>query len=179
MIKTIAISGSLRQRSYNTAALRAAVELAPAEMSIDIVEIRDLPLYDGDIDGPHAPPAVVEFRQRLAGADAFLLVSPEYNYSIPGPLKNALDWASRSSPGTPNPFAGKPIAIMGASLGMLGTVRMQYHLRQVFVFLDGRVVNKPEVMIGNAREKFDAEGRLIDETARKLIRELLVALSKH
>jgi chromate reductase len=176
-VHVLGLSGSLRQGSYNTAALRAAIEVAPAGMTIARADIGSLPLYSGDVDGDKTPAAVREFKEKVRAADAVLIASPEYNYSIPGTLKNAIDWASRAPQGTPNAFAGKPIAIMGASPGMLGTARMQYHLRQVFVFLDGHVLNKPEVMIARAHEKFDAAGRLTDEPTRQIIRAQLEALA--
>ena len=116
--------------------------------------------------------AVADLRARIKAADALLIVTPEYNYSVPGVLKNAIDWASRPPE---QPFDGKPIAIMGASPGALGTARAQYHLRQMFVFLNGMVLNRPEVMIGNAAQRFDAEGRLTDEKTREFVRALLLA----
>ena len=120
------------------------------------------------------PPRVVELKRSIRAADAILLVTPEYNYSIPGVLKNAIDWASR--PYGDNSWDGKPVAVMGASLGPLGTARAQYHLRQVFVFLNMHAVNKPEVMISAAAERFDEQGNLKDENTRKLIRRLLESL---
>ncbi|MBN8899514.1 MAG: NAD(P)H-dependent oxidoreductase, partial [Rhodospirillales bacterium] len=119
------------------------------------------------------PPAVETLRSRIAAADALLIVTPEYNGSIPGLLKNAIDWASRPPE---QPFAGKPVAIMGASPGVLGTVRAQYHLRQSFVGLDALVMSRPEVMIGQAHTRFDAEGHLTDEKTRGFVASLLVAL---
>ena len=113
----------------------------------------------------------MELKRRIRAADALLLVTPEYNYSIPGVLKNAIDWASR--PSGDNAWSGKPAAIMGASTGAFGTARAQYHLRQVFVFLNVYAVNQPEVMIGNAAERFDAQGNLQDDMSKKLIRQLL------
>ena len=119
------------------------------------------------------PLPVEEFRAKLKAADGLLFVTPEYNYSIPGVLKNAIDWASRPPE---QPFDNKPIAIMGASPGVLGTARAQYHLRQCFVFLNALLVNRPEVMIGNAASRFDAEGRLTDEATRKIVASLLESL---
>lgn len=175
-MNVVGISGSLRSGSYNTAALRACAQLTPPGMSIEIAEIGALPIYNGDFDGEKTPQVVREFKEKIRVADAVLIVSPEYNYSIPGGLKNAIDWASRSATG-PNVFAQKPVAIMGASPGMLGTARMQYHLRQVFVFLDSWVLNKPEVMISKAHEKFDAQGLLTDEGTRKVMKAQLEALA--
>jgi chromate reductase len=175
VVKVLAISGSLRKASLNTAALRAAAELAPEGMQVTLYEgLRDIPPYDDDIrTGQGYPPAVDAFRAAVKAADALLIASPEYNYSITGVLKNAIDWASRPPE---QPFDGKPIAIMGATGGLLGTARAQYDLRKIFVFLNGHVLNKPEVMIGQAATRFDAEGRLTDETTRGLIAQQLVAL---
>lgn len=173
-LRVLGISGSLRKGSFNTAVLRAAVELAPEGMTIETADIRAIPAYDEDVRTAGLPDAVKKLREAIAGADALLIVTPEYNYSIPGVLKNAIDWASRP----PNqPFAGKPLAIMGASGGLGGTMRAQYHLRQVAVFLDMHPLNKPEVFVRSAQEKVDASGTLTDEATRKVIGEQLVALA--
>jgi chromate reductase len=174
-MRVFGISGSLRRGSYNAAALRAARELAPEGMEIEIYQgLRDIPPYDDDVRQSQGYPAPVEdLRARLKAADAVLIATPEYNYSVPGVLKNAIDWASRPPD---QPFNGKPIAIMGASPGMLGTARAQYHLRQMFVFMNGLVLTQPEVMIAQAATRFDAEGRLTDEKTREFVRALLVAL---
>jgi chromate reductase len=172
-MKVVGISGSLRKGSFNTAALRAAQGLAPEGMTIEIAEIGDLPLYNDDLRAAGYPPSAERFRAQLASADAVLFVTPEYNYSVSGVLKNAIDWGSRP----PNqPFEGKPIAMMGASGGLLGTARAQYHLRQMMVFLDAFPLNKPEVMIGQAGKKFDESGKLTDEPTREFIRKLLESL---
>ena len=173
-MKVIGISGSLRAGSFNTAALRAAIELAPAGMLIEPAEIGELPHYNDDIRLAGYPPKVAELRAQIADADAVLFVTPEYNFSVPGVLKNAIDWISRAPS---QPLDGKPVAIMGASGGLLGTARAQYHLRQMLVFLDAHPINKPEVMIGQAGSKFDETGRLQDEATRELIRALLVSLA--
>jgi chromate reductase len=144
-------------------------------MTIETAEIRELPLYDEDLRAQGFPPAVETLRRQIAAADALLFVSPEYNYSMSGVLKNAIDWASRPPD---QPFAGKPVAMLGASAGLGGTMRAQYHLRQTCVFLDMHPLNKPEVFITSAGGKFDAEGRFTDETGRTLIRDLLVALER-
>ena len=173
-IRVLGISGSLRRASFNTAALRAAAELAPAGMEVETYTgLTAIPPYDDDVRQQGFPPPVADLRACIQAADALLIVTPEYNYSVPGVLKNAIDWASRPPE---QPFDGKPIAIMGASPGALGTARAQYHLRQMFVFLNGIVLNRPEVMIGNAAQRFDPEGRLTDETTREFVRALLVAL---
>jgi chromate reductase len=144
-----------------------------ARCHADIFELDGIPVFSED-DERQPPPKVVEFKKRIREADAILLVTPEYNYSIPGVLKNAIDWASR--PYGDNAWNGKPVAVMGASVGKFGAARAQYHLRQVFVFLNMLAVNRPEVMIGNAAEHFDAEGNLTDETIKNLIRQLLTNL---
>ncbi len=172
-VTILGISGSLRKASYNTAALRAAKELAPPGVMLETFDIAPIPLYNEDVRAQGFPPAVEGFRARIKAADALLIVTPEYNYSIPGVLKNAIDWASRPPE---QPFNGKPIALMGASVGALGTARAQYHLRQSFVFMNGLVLNQPEVMIGAAGTRFDAEGNLTDEKSRELISALLAGL---
>ncbi len=169
-IRILGIAGSLRRESYNRAALRAATQLVPDGATIDIFEIDGLPGFNQD-DEKNPPPKVVELKQRIRDADAILIVTPEYNYSVPGVLKNAIDWASR--PYGDSAWNGKPAAIMGASVGAIGTARAQYHLRQMFVFLNMFAVNQPEVMIGNASERFDAQGNLTDDTTKDLIRQLL------
>lgn len=174
-MKLVGISGSLRQNSFNSAALRAAQALMPAGSSLDIVTVGDLPLYNDDVRASGYPPEVEAFRARLRSADAVLLVSPEYNYSISGVLKNAIDWASRAPD---QPFDGKVVGIMGASAGLLGTARAQYHLRQMLVFLNAFTVNKPEVMIGQAAQKFNDAMELTDEPTRDHIRRLLVAMTE-
>lgn len=172
-IKVLGICGSLRKGSFNRMALRVAQELAPAGMKVDVADISAFPLYNEDVRAQGFPPPVQTFRDQIAAADALLFVTPEYNYSMAGVLKNAIDWASRP----PNqPFDGKPVAIMGASAGALGTGRAQYHLRQTCVFLNMFPVNKPEVMIPQAQNRFDAEGRLTDETTKGLIKQLMESL---
>ncbi|MEW5746612.1 MAG: NAD(P)H-dependent oxidoreductase [Nitrospirota bacterium] len=169
-ITILGFAGSLRKGSFNKALLRAAVELAPDEAEIETFDLEGIPAYNQDLE--YDPPARVrELKEKIRAADALLIVTPEYNYSVPGVLKNAIDWASR--PYGDSAFPGKPVAVMGASIGMLGTARAQYHLRQSFVFLDMHAVNQPEVMVPFAQEKFDAEGRLTDQTAAGLIRQLL------
>ena len=172
-IKALALSGSLRRGSYNSAALRAARELAPDGMTIEIGDISDVPIYNDDIKQQGFPDAVQQLAAAIAAADAVLIATPEYNYSVPGVLKNAIDWVSRV---TPAPFVDKPVAIMGASPGAIGTARAQYDLRKIFVFLDARVLNKPEIFIGAAAARFDATGRLTDEPTRGFIAMQLEAL---
>ena len=171
----LAICGSLRAGSYNRAALRTAIELKPPGMAIETADIATIPPYNEDVRAQGFPPPVETLRRQIAAAAALLFVTPEYNYSIPGVLKNAIDWASRPPD---QPFAGKPVAMMGAAAGMAGSGRAQYDLRRCCVFLDMHPLNKPEVLIGQAQTKFDAEGRLTDEAARGFIRDLLVALEQ-
>jgi chromate reductase len=177
--RILGISGSLRRESYNSAALRAAVGLAPEGALIETFGLDGIPPFNQDEESD-LPAKVVELKRRVREADALLFVTPEYNYSVPGVLKNAIDWASR--PAGDNSWAGKPAAVMGASTGMIGTARAQYHLRQIFVFLNVFPVNQPEVLIGNASQRFDAEGHLTDETSKEFIRQLLrnlVELTRH
>lgn len=172
-IRILGIAGSLRKASYNRAALRAATQLAPQGTTIEEFELDEIPGFNEDLE-QNPPAKVVDLKKRIREADAILFVTPEYNYSVPGVLKNAIDWASR--PYGDSAWSGKPAAIMGASIGMLGTARAQYHLRQMMVFLNMYAVNQPEVMIANASQRFDKEGNLTDETSKKLIRQLLEAL---
>jgi chromate reductase len=172
-VRILGIAGSLRKSSFNRAALRAAVELAPKGASLETFDLEGLPVFNEDLERePHS--RVQEFKSRIRAADAILIATPEYNYSIPGVLKNAIDCASR--PYDDSAWTGKPVAIMGASVGGMGTARAQYHLRQCFVFLNMYPVNRPEVMIRNASERFDSSGRLTDEKSRELIGRLLAEL---
>ena len=172
-IRILGIAGSLRHESYNRAALRAATQLMPEGASIEIFELEGIPGFNQD-EEQNPPAKVVELKRRIREADAILIVTPEYNYSVPGVLKNAIDWASR--PYGDSAWNGKPAAIMGASIGAIGTARAQYHLRQMFVFLNMFPINQPEVMIGNASERFDAAGNLTDDTTKDFIRQLLQTL---
>jgi chromate reductase len=146
------------------------MQLVPEGATLDIFELDGIPGFNQD-EEQNPPAKVVEFKRRIREADAILIVTPEYNYSIPGVLKNAIDWASR--PYGDSAWSGKPVAIMGASIGTIGTARAQYHLRQIFVFLNMFPINQPEVMIGHAAERFDAEGNLTDESTKDHIRRLL------
>jgi chromate reductase len=173
-LRILGIAGSLRERSFNRAVLRAAVALAPDDTEIGIFDLAGIPLFDQDHES--TPPArVVELKHQVRAADAVLFVTPEYNYSIPGVLKNAIDWGSR--PYGDNVWQGKPAAVMGATVGVLGTSRAQYHLRQILVALDMPTLHRPEVMISQAPERFDERGELVDPKARELVRRLLVELA--
>ena len=173
-VKILGIAGSLRKASFNKAVLREAQKLVPAGASLEIQDIDGLPGFNQDNE-KNPPAKVVEMKARIRAADAILFVTPEYNYSVPGVLKNAIDWASR--PYGDSAWNGKPVAIMGASVGVLGTARAQYHLRQMFVFLDMNPVNQPEVMI-NASKSFDPQGNLTDPQTKDLIAKLLANLVK-
>ncbi|HET6767684.1 MAG TPA: NAD(P)H-dependent oxidoreductase [Chitinophagaceae bacterium] len=177
-IQLVGISGSLRKGSYNSLLLKAAAQLLPTDVSMKIVSIADIPLYNADLDLPAAkqrPEVVEHFRKMLSDADGILVSSPEYNYSIPGGLKNAIDWASR---GEDSPLLRKPIAVIGATTGRWGTTRMQMAFHNVFLFLDMKPVYKPEILVAQAEKKFDKEGNLIDEITKKLIRQKLEALKE-
>lgn len=169
-VTLLGIAGSLRRDSYNRALLFAAQELMPANSVLEIFDIAGIPLFNED-DEHILPTQVVELKARICSADAILIATPEYNYSIPGVLKNAIDWASR--PPGDNVWSGKPVAIVGASVGKLGTVRAQYHLRQVFVTLNMPTLNQPEVMVSNAAERFDSAGNLTDQETKTLLQKLL------
>lgn len=172
-IRILGIAGSLRKESFNRGALRAAQELAPEGVEMEIFDLDGIPGFNQDHE--REPPAIVaEFKKKIREADAILFSTPEYNYSIPGVLKNAIDWASR--PYGDSAWDGKPAAIMGASGGNIATARAQYDLRKSMVFLNMFPINKPEVMIGGAGDKFDAEGNLTDATTRDFIRQQLEAL---
>ena len=173
-IKILGIAGSVRKASFNKAALREAQKLLPEGASMEIFDIEGLPNFNQD-DEKNPPAKVVDLKAKIRAADAILFATPEYNYSIPGVLKNAIDWASR--PYGDSAWNGKSVAVMGASVGVIGTARAQYHLRQVFVFLDMEAVNQPEVMI-NASKSFDEKGNLTDQATRELIGKLLTNLVK-
>lgn len=175
-IHLVGISGSLRKDSFNTKLLKSVLELLPENVTMEVASISEIPLYNGDLDPPIAPgrpQSVTVLRDILARAQGLVLVSPEYNYSIPGPLKNAIDWASR---GTDSPLLRKPVAVMGATPGLWGTIRMQMAFQSVFTFLGMVPVQKPEILIASAQNKFSPDGKLNDEKAKELIREKLEAL---
>ena len=175
-IQLVGMSGSLRKGSYNTMLLKAAAQLLPTDVSMEIISIEDITLYNADLDLPAAkqrPQVVEHFRKVLTDADGILISSPEYNYSIPGGLKNAIDWASR---GEDSPLLRKPVAVIGATTGLWGTTRMQLAFHNVFLYLDMKPVYKPEVLVAQAEKKFDVNGNLIDEMAKKLIKQKLEAL---
>jgi chromate reductase len=173
LVRIVGIAGSLRRASYNRGALRAATTLIPDGSTLEVFDLGGIPSFNQD-DEQSPTSRVVELKRHIRAADAVLFVTPEYNYSVPGVLKNAIDWASR--PYGVSAWMGKPAGIMGVSVGSIATARAQYHLRQMMVFLDMYPLNQPEVMIGNAPERFDADGNLTDESTKGRIGELLAAL---
>jgi chromate reductase, NAD(P)H dehydrogenase (quinone) len=168
----LGFAGSLRKGSYNRSLLRAALELLPANVELEIFDLEGIPPYNQDLD-LQPPEKVRDFKAKIKAAGALLIVTPEYNYSIPGVLKNAIDWASR--PHGDNSFDDKPVAFMGASMGMIGTARAQYHLRQSSVFLNMHPLNRPEVMVPFAQDRVK-DGKVTDQKTRDLIRQLLEGL---
>ncbi|MBI4279216.1 MAG: NAD(P)H-dependent oxidoreductase [Armatimonadetes bacterium] len=173
--RILAYAGSLRRQSYNRGLVRAAREVAPQGVEVEILDLAPIPMYNADLDGENSPAPVREFRERIGAADALLIATPEYNYSVPGVLKNAIDWASRPWPNSVLRY--KPAAIMGASGGTSGTVRAQLALRQVFLYTETYVMLKPELHVPGGREKFDAEGTLKDEPTRERLRAHVEALA--
>ena len=175
-ITVAAFSGSLRRNSHNTGLLRAAAELMPDLVAVHILEIRDLPFFNTELEGDNTPASVKVFRQGIAAADALLIACPEYNYSITGALKNAIDWASRTpAPGISPVIQGKPAAIMGAG-GRFGTVRAQSHLRYILLHSDVKVLNKPELMIPRSGDHFDSDGNLTSSDVHEQLAALLRSL---
>ncbi len=170
LFKILGFVGSLRKDSYNKALMRAALELIPEGVELEVFDLEGIPLFNQDLEQQPVE-KVREFKAKIRAAAAILIATPEYNYSIPGVLKNAIDCASR--PHGDNAFEHKPVAMMGASVGMIGTARAQYHLRQCFVYLSCFALNQPEVMVPFAQEKIDKDGKVTDQKTRELIRQLL------
>ena len=167
----LGIAGSLRAGSLNRALLRAAAELAPEGMTIELFDLAVVTLYNGDVEAEGDPPGVAAFKQAIAAADGVLMATPEYNHGVPGVMKNAVDWASRPPRGAP--LTGKPVGIIGASPGITGAARGQSQLRQAFEFTNSYCMPQPELLVFRAHEKFDASGRLTDDaTAEHLGRYL-------
>ncbi len=166
----LGFAGSLREKSYNKALLRAAEELLPEDARLEIFDLEGIPVFNQDLEYK-MPEKVREFKRKIEAADALLIATPEYNSSVPGVLKNAIDWASR--PPADNSFEDKPVAIMGASLGRIGTARAQCHLRQVCVHVNMHPLNRPEVFVTFADTKFDKKGRLRDEDTREILIQML------
>lgn len=172
----LGMAGSLRQKSYNRALLRAAQQIAPPHVHIRVFELGELPLFNEDLEQGDGPAVVQSLKTAIAEADALLIASPENNYSIPAVLKNAIDWASRSKDDEPSVLVHKPVAIMGASLGRFGTVRAQLGLRQVLHITESYVLPFPELFIPRAFEHFDADGNLTNAQTRAAIQSLIEAL---
>ncbi|MFZ3254933.1 MAG: NAD(P)H-dependent oxidoreductase [Syntrophales bacterium] len=173
-VSILGFAGSLRKNSFNKSLLRAALEVLPGDVDLEIFDLEGIAPFNQDLENQPSE-RLQEFKAKIRAADGILIATPEYNYSVPGVLKNALDAASR--PYGDNPFDGKPAAIMGASIGMLGTARAQYHLRQTLVFFNMHPLNRPEVMVPFADKQFDEKGRLTDDHTRSKVKELLEALS--
>jgi len=171
-LRILGISGSLRNGSYNTALLGAAGALVPEGVEFVTLSLDNVPMYNADLEAAGDPEPVSLLKRQIASADGLVLATPEYNYSVSGALKNALDWASR--PPRSSPLQKKPIAIMGVG-GMLGTVRAQMHLREILLHSDARVLSRPEVYVSRGSEKFDAQGKLIDEPTRLQLKKLMQA----
>ncbi|XXF79534.1 NAD(P)H-dependent oxidoreductase [Myxococcaceae bacterium GXIMD 01537] len=176
-LKLLGIAGSLRRQSFNRFLLEAVREELPPNVSLTLFDrLGDVPLYNADVEAQGVPEPVAALREAIRAADGLLIATPEYNYSVPGVLKNALDWASR--PPATSALRGKPVGIIGASMGMSGTMRAQYHLRQVFVFTNSPVMPQPEVILARAQERFDAEGRLTDASTRELLRKFGISFEE-
>lgn len=171
-IRVLGLCGSLRRQSYNLGALRAAGESMPAGMVLSITRFDDVPLFNQDLEAQDPPAAVAQLAREIREADAVLIASPEYNFSISGVLKNAIDWMSRQKP---QPFKDKPVALMSATLGPVGGARHQYELRKILGCLEAVVMPKPEVFINLCQPKFDADGRLVDAAARKAVADQMAA----
>ncbi len=171
MVALVGICGSMRKASLNRALLRAVGETLPAGSTLELVESIDLPIFNSDLG---EPPAVIEIKRQIEAADGVVFAVPEYNYSIPGGLKNALDWVSR--PPAQSPLRGKPVGMVGAASGMSGTIRAQTHLRNILVYSDAPCLLQPEVLIPRAQERFDADGRLTDASTRTLLEKFGASL---
>lgn len=177
-VRVLGIAGSLRAKSLNRALLRAAGELAPPDMEFRTFDLATIPVYNADVEAVGLPESVAAFKRAIREADALLFVTPEYNYGVPGVLKNAIDWASRAAAGEAPVMNGKAAGIMGASPGMGGTMRAQLQLRQAFVFTQTHCLTAPEVAVSKAHERFDADGRLTDEATRERVAAYLVRLAE-
>jgi chromate reductase len=172
MLNVVGLCGSLRAASYNRMLMRLAQDLMPASMKLEAADWRDVPVFDADVLAKGMPPGVATLREQVRRADGLLIVTPEYNFSIPGGLKNVIDWLSR---GEDQPFAGKPVAILSASAGPVGGARVQYDLRKVMLFVNAMTLIKPEVFVGNVAGKFNADGTCTDETTRKFVSAQMAA----
>jgi len=174
-LRILGFAGSLRAGSYNRALLRAAVARAPDGMAIETFDLANIPLYNGDVEEEGDPPLVARFKQAIRDADGVLMATPEYNHGVPGVMKNAVDWASRPPQGAA--LHGKPVGLIGASPGITGSARGQSQLRQAFEFTNSYCMPQPELLVFKAHEKFDAEGRLIDEPTGRYLKRYLEAFA--
>lgn len=174
-IRILGFAGSLRQASLNRALLRAAGGLAPAGVTVEIFDLAEVPLYNGDVEAAGDPPAVAALKAGIRAADGVLIATPEYNHGVPAVTKNAVDWASRPPQGAP--LGGKPVGIIGASPGMTGSARGQSQLRQAFEFTNSYCMPQPELLVARAHEKFDAAGALTDEATRTYLQRYLAAFA--
>jgi chromate reductase len=174
-VSVLGVAGSLRRASFNRGLIRAAVEVAPPGTSVTSWDLREIPLFDADVEAVGDPPPVAAFKHAIARADALVIATPEYNHCVPGVLKNAIDWASR--PARRSVLTDKPVAVLGASTGRGGTARAQAHLRDGLAYTNGIVLPLPEVLVDAAGSKFDDDGNLIDDATRSEVRDLLVALA--
>jgi chromate reductase, NAD(P)H dehydrogenase (quinone) len=175
-LRMLGIAGSLRAGSYNRGLLRAAVELAPEDVAVEIFDLIEVPLYNGDVEAAGDPESVARLKQAIRGSDGVLMATPEYNHGVPAVMKNAVDWASR--PPREAVLAKKPVAIIGASPGITGTARGQSQLRQAFEFTNSYCMGQPELLVFRAHEKFDADGRLTDEATRTYLAKFLAAFAE-
>ena len=173
-VRILGVAGSLRRGSLNRALLRAAIKLAPAGLTIDAFDLAEVPLYNGDVEAAGDPAGVTAFKNAIRAADAVLFVTPEYNHGVPGVMKNAVDWASR--PARDAALNGKPVGIIGASPGQVGTARGQSQLRQAFEFTNSFCMPQPEILVFRATEKFDANGDLTDAKTAEFLGKYLEAL---
>ncbi len=174
ILNILSFAGSLRKNSYNKYLINNIKDLKPDNLNIEIFDLKDIPLYNEDVEKAGFPESVLELRNKISAADGILIATPEYNYSYSGITKNTIDWISRP----PNqPLNGKPLAIVGASMGPSGTMRAQLHLRQSLIYLNPIIMNKPEIYVSFAHEKFDSEGKLKDEITKKIIKDFLDSFS--
>lgn len=171
----VGLCGSLRAGSLNRMALHLIGQSMPEDMRLEIADLREIPFFDGDLLAKGFPTPVLALRERIRKADGVVIATPEYNFSIPGVLKNTLDWISR---GEDQPFAYKPVAILSASPGPLGGSRVQYDLRKVMLFMNAQVLSKPEIFIAGAQSKFSADGNCIDEATRKFATDQMTSFRR-
>ena len=171
-LKILGLCGSLRKGSYNRMLLKLATEVAPADLSVESIELGNIPFFDGDVFDKGYPASAAALRERIRAADGVLIVTPDYNFTLSAVLKNAIDWASR---GADQPFVGKPLTVMSATQGPLGGARVQYDVRRIMQFMQVFIMPRPETFVGSAAGKFNAEGQCTDEVTRKFVTEHMAA----